>query len=133
MNERLTKIAKKTFVCKKNAMLEVKRHTKWFSERPYDVTFSTVCETVKVRRESRGRPRLGEIPPKNIEQWRLSYTVSFNETRAKKVAEKRNIRVIVTSLPRSDVICENVVDGTPAKMLCASICSSGKSKMSSER
>ena len=112
VNERLTKIAKKTFACEKDAMLEVKRHTKWFSERPYDVTFSTVCETVKVRRESRGRPRLGKIPPKDIEQWRLSYTVSFNEMRARKMAEERDIRVIVTSPPRSDVTFEDVVDGT---------------------
>jgi transposase len=112
VNERLTKIAKKTFACEKDAVLETERHAKWLSERPYDVTFTPVCEMVKTKRKGRGRPRLGEEPPKDIEQWHLSYTAAFNGTRAKKMAEERDIRVIVTSLPRSDVTCEDVVDGT---------------------
>lgn len=79
--------------------------------RPYDVTFTPVCEMVKTKRKE-GRPRPGEEPPKGyIEQWHLSYTAAFNGTRAKKMAEERDIRVIVTSLPRSDVTYEDVVDG----------------------
>jgi hypothetical protein len=59
-------------------MLEAERRAKRLSERPYDVTFTPVCETARVRRKGSGRLRLGEEPPKDIGQWHLSCTVAFN-------------------------------------------------------
>ena len=61
----------------------------------------------------RGRPRKGEEPIIKTE-YKVDVELEFDESIAKRMSKERNVRVLVTNLPRSDVDKDNLREGATA-------------------
>ena len=92
---------KKRFACDDDVRLEYERILKKVGDRPYVLSMSSSCTMVPKSKRGRGRPKKDAVLEMKEER-RISVTKGFSETDALKLAEWRDIRVIVTSLPRLD-------------------------------
>ena len=102
-------IEKKSFACEDDVRLEIERAQSKV-KAPYKVEFIPENKTVTVRRKGRGRPEKDYVPVTK-EEWSIRCDMTFDEELALKLAKRRDIRVIVTSLPRSDKAEECIADG----------------------
>ena len=112
-NSLFNRFSSKMYNCEEDARRDLdeilSRHT--------DSAYIPHCDIVSVEVNKgyghRGRPRKGEKPVIKTE-YKVDVELEFDESIAKRMSKERNVRVLVTNLPRSDVDKDNLRDGATA-------------------
>ena len=112
-NSLFNRFSSKMYNCKEDARRDLdeilSRHT--------DSAYIPHCDIVSVEVNKgyghRGRPRKDEKPIIKTE-YKVDVELEFDESIAKRMSKERNVRVLVTNLPRSDVDKDNLRDGATA-------------------
>ena len=112
-NALFNRFSSKMYNCEEDARRDLdeilSRHT--------DSAYIPHCDIVSVEVNKgyghRGRPRKGEEPVIKTE-YKVDVELEFDESIAKRMSKERNVRVLVTNLPRSDVDKDNLRDGATA-------------------
>lgn len=112
-NSLFNRFESKRYNCEEDARRDLdeilSRHT--------DSAYIPHCDIVSVEVNKgyghRGRPRKGEKPVIKTE-YKVDVELEFDESVARRMSKERNVRVLVTNLPRSDVDKDNLRDGATA-------------------
>ena len=112
-NSLFNRFSSKMYNCEEDARRDLdeilSRHT--------DSAYIPHCDIVSVEVNKgyghRGRPRKDEKPIIKTE-YKVDVELEFDESIAKRMSKERNVRVLVTNLPRSDVDKDNLRDGATA-------------------
>ena len=112
-NALFNRFSSKMYNCEEDARRDLddilSRHT--------DSAYIPHCDIVSVEVNKgyshRGRPRKGEKPVIKTE-YKVDVELEFDESVARRMSKERNVRVLVTNLPRSDVDKDNLRDGATA-------------------
>ena len=112
-NSLFNRFSSKMYNCEEDARRDLNdilsRHT--------DSAYIPHCDIVPMEVNKgyghRGRPRKGEEPVIKTE-YKVDVELEFDESVARRMSKERNVRVLVTNLPRSDVDKDNLRDGATA-------------------
>ncbi|MCQ2079125.1 MAG: hypothetical protein MJZ38_03590 [archaeon] len=109
------KFRKKRFNCDVDARNDILTVLPKAESFPYKIDYKVVSETHPGKRKGRGRPKKGEPAPPDVTEWRVDCTWEFDNALAERMAEDYNVRVIVTSVPKAEVTCDNPGNGATGK------------------
>ena len=104
---RFKRFSSKLFNCDIDARRAVDEALKGMSDNAYDVEWSIESVEVSLGYGHRGRPRKDEVPVMKIE-YKVNVGFTFNEERAIALSRGRDIRVLITNLPRANRDADNI-------------------------
>lgn len=109
----LSKSGSKLFNCDIDARRAVDEALKGMSYNAYDVEWDVEPVEVSMGYGHRGRPRKGEVPTVKTE-YRVNVKLTFDEERAVALSQGRDVRVLITNIPRANEDAENIRFGATA-------------------
>ena len=111
MKKHLSQFSRKRFACGEDAERAFQDAFGKVGDLPYTVEHSIAEVQTTTRRPHRGRPSKGETPLGTVTEYMVECSWEFNADAADKLSDERAVRVIVSSVPHSDVRCEDVSEG----------------------
>jgi transposase len=105
---------KKEFACETDARAAFEDAIKKHRDSAYNITGKITKTEEPIRRETRGRPPNDSEPPGTKVAWKVDVSMKFDAERAKELADKRALSVIVTNLPFAVEDAKNVRHGATA-------------------
>lgn len=110
----LAKYAKRTFSCERDAVEDFDRTVGKLKGSAYIVRGSVRAIGIEAKRGTRGRPPKGSAPPQTATRYAVDVEWEFSEELAEELTADRQVRVLVTNLPRSTGSHNNPRDGATA-------------------
>ena len=110
---RFRRFSSKLFNCDIDARRAVDEALKGMSDNAYDVEWSIESVEVSLGYGHRGRPKKDEVPVMKTE-YKMNVGFTFNEERAIARSQDRDIRVLITNLPRANRDADNIRFGATA-------------------
>ena len=107
------RFSSKLFNCDIDARRAVDEALKGMSDNAYDVKWGVEPVEVSMGYGHRGRPKKGEVPIVKTE-YRVDVKLTFNEERAIALSQNRDVRVLITNIPRSNEDADNIRFGATA-------------------
>lgn len=95
--QKLTKLSKRPFACRKDAEIEAKKYFREHTMPYHDITWEIESRNEKVKRKKRGRPKKGEFVQTNT-NYHLSGTLTLNPEKYQRERELCALFVLITTL-----------------------------------
>ena len=113
VESKMRPLVKRHFACQEDALIAFAEAEESLEDTGYIVTANAVTELVRDPYGKRGRPPTGWTPTYHNE-YRLDIECRFSERLAEELSSDREIRVLITNLPRSQRTMDNPRDGATA-------------------
>ena len=111
MKKHLSQFSRRRFACGEDAERAFADAFDKIGDLPYAVEHRIAIMQTPLKRPHRGRPKKGEAPPGTAAEYSIECSWAFDPNAADKLSDERAVRVIVSSVPFSDVRLDDVSEG----------------------